>query len=120
MRQRKAEVAAARRAAILAQMSAQQKSFIKEHAQLFQETGELWLSFTFPSDIVDIDVSFTRWIAETQGVSGASNITSNFSGSAMDLSEESSAEQSFPVCLGPNYTPVPPSPDVWYCLSCRR
>lgn len=39
MRQRKAEVAAARRAAILAQMSAQQKSFIKEHAQLFQETG---------------------------------------------------------------------------------
>ena len=40
IRQRKAEVAAARRAAILAQMSAQQKSFIKEHAQLFQETGD--------------------------------------------------------------------------------
>ena len=39
VRLRKAEVAAARRAAILAQMSAQQKSFIKEHAQLFQETG---------------------------------------------------------------------------------
>ena len=38
-RQRKAEMAAARRAAILAQMSAQQKSFIKEHAKLFQETG---------------------------------------------------------------------------------
>jgi len=96
MRQRKAEVAAARRAAILAQMSAQQKSFIKEHAQLFQET-------------------------ETQGVSGASNITSNFSGSAMDLSEESSAEQSFPVCLGPNYTPVPPSPDVCYtCIVCQE
>ncbi len=39
VRQRKAELAAARRAAILAQMSAQQKSFIKEHAQLFQDTG---------------------------------------------------------------------------------
>jgi hypothetical protein len=38
-RQRKAEMAAARRAAILDQMSAQKKSFIKEHAKLFQETG---------------------------------------------------------------------------------
>lgn len=38
-RLRKAQMAAARRAAILAQMSAQQKSFIKENAKLFQETG---------------------------------------------------------------------------------
>jgi hypothetical protein len=38
-RQRKAEMAAAQRAAILDQMSAQQKSFIKENAKLFQETG---------------------------------------------------------------------------------
>jgi hypothetical protein len=59
-RQRKAEMAAARRAAILAQMSAQQKSFIKEHAKLFQETGSsisgffplclcrFFLIYTFP------------------------------------------------------------------------
>lgn len=44
-RLRKAEMAAARRAAILAQMSAQQKSFIKEHAKLFQETGSPYSGF---------------------------------------------------------------------------
>lgn len=47
-RQRKAEMAAARRAAILAQMSAQQKSFIKEHAKLFQETGSSISGFLSP------------------------------------------------------------------------
>lgn len=37
-RKRKAEMAAARRARIMAQMSAMQKSFIKEHAEMFKET----------------------------------------------------------------------------------
>lgn len=46
-RLRKAEMAAARRAAIMAQMSAQQKSFIKEHAKLFQETGSSHSGFSF-------------------------------------------------------------------------
>lgn len=37
-RKRKAEMAAARRARIMAQMSAMQKNFIKEHAEMFKET----------------------------------------------------------------------------------
>ncbi|XP_054719736.1 E3 ubiquitin-protein ligase UBR2-like [Uloborus diversus] len=37
-RKRKAEMAAARRARIMAQMSAMQKSFIKEHADMFKDT----------------------------------------------------------------------------------
>ena len=57
-RQRKAEMAAARRAAILAQMSAQQKSFIKEHAKLFQETGSSISGF-LPLSLLVFSLTFS-------------------------------------------------------------
>ena len=100
-RQRKAEVAAARRAAILAQMSAQQKSFIKEHAKLFQET-------------------------ESEGPAApSSNLGSTLSGSAMDLSESASSSvevtPSFPVCLGPEFSVGPAPADQSYtCIVCQE
>lgn len=95
-RQRKAEMAAARRAAILAQMSAQQKSFIKEHAKLFQET-------------------------ESGGASTTSNLGSTMSGSAMDLSESPPTAQIFPVCLGPGFTVAPSTSDTSYtCIVCQE
>ncbi|XP_057372526.1 E3 ubiquitin-protein ligase UBR2-like isoform X1 [Daphnia carinata] len=100
-RQRKAEMAAARRAAILAQMSAQQKSFIKEHAKLFQETGSS--------------------ISESGGAS-TSNLGSTLSGSAMDLSESSpTSAQTFPICLGPGFTVAPSTSDTSYtCIVCQE
>ena len=106
-RQRKAEMAANRRAAILAQMSAQQKSFIKEHAQLFQESSG----------------------GGASGASGAgggisSALGSTLSGSAMDLTESSilsGAQQIFPVCLGPGFTITPPTNDTSYtCIVCQE
>lgn len=118
-RLRKAEMAAARRAAILAQMSAQQKSFIKEHAKLFQETGSPYSGFLlcrvrFPY------LSFSN--AESGGASTASNLGSTMGGSAMDLSESASASaQIFPVCLGPGFTVAPSTSDTSYtCIVCQE
>jgi E3 ubiquitin-protein ligase UBR2 len=104
-RQRKAEMAAARRAAILAQMSAQQKSFIKEHAKLFQETE-----------------------SEAAAAAGSGTILgSSLGGSAMDLSESACASlgadlvPSFPVCLGPEFSVGPlPADQSYTCIVCQE
>ncbi len=90
---RKMAAAAARRAKIMQQMAAQQKTFMAENIKLFEET---------PSGLrgADHKASVCDWSAELEGEGG----------------ENGSSVQ---ICLGPNRSQPSPTDSSYTCILCQ-